>query len=87
LQNTSILNCVQVVVITLSQENNGVYFCVFQAETVRDAAWGCDWVGTPVPFQRSLIFIIAAANKEFTLTAGKFVPVSNKTMMNVRLLT
>ncbi|KDR19175.1 hypothetical protein L798_06229 [Zootermopsis nevadensis] len=54
-----------------------------EAENVRDAAWGCDWVGTPVPFQRCLIFIIAAANKEFTLTAGKFVPVSNKTMMNM----
>ncbi|XP_021920425.1 odorant receptor 2a-like [Zootermopsis nevadensis] len=54
-----------------------------EAESVRDAAWGCDWVGTPVPFQRCLMFIIAAANKEFTLTAGKFVPVSNKTMMNM----
>jgi hypothetical protein len=54
---------------------------------VRDAAWGCDWVGAPVPFQRSLAFIIATANKEFTLTAGKFVSVSNKTMMNVRTLT
>ena len=59
---------------------------VFQAEAVRDAAWGCDWIGTPVPFQRCLVFIIASANKEFTLTAGKFVPVSKKTMMNVRLL-
>ncbi|XP_023717009.1 odorant receptor 2a [Cryptotermes secundus] len=54
-----------------------------QAENVKDAAWGCDWVGTPVPFQRCLAFIIATANKEFTLTAGKFVPVSNKTMMNM----
>jgi hypothetical protein len=53
---------------------------------VREAAWGCDWVGTPVPLQRCLVFIIATANKEFTLTAGKFVPVCNKTMMNVRLL-
>jgi len=53
---------------------------------VRDAAWCSDWIGTPVPFQRSLVFIIASANKEFTLTAGKFVPVSNKTMMNVRVL-
>jgi hypothetical protein len=52
---------------------------------VRDAAWGCDWVATPVPFQRCLVFIIAAANKGFTLTAGKFVPVC-KTTMNVRLL-
>jgi hypothetical protein len=61
--------------------------CVlFQAESVRHAAWGCDWVGTPVPFQRCLSFIITAANKEFTLTAGKFVPVANVTMMNVRIL-
>jgi hypothetical protein len=58
----------------------------FQAESARQAAWGCDWVGTPVPFQRCLLFIIATANKEFTLTAGKFVPVCNKTMMNVRTL-
>jgi len=51
---------------------------------VREAAWGCDWIGTPVSFQRCLVLIIATANKEFTLTAGKFVPVSNKTMINVR---
>jgi hypothetical protein len=56
---------------------------IFQSERVRDAAWGCDWVGTPVPFQRCLAFIIAGANKKFTLTAGKFVPVFNTTMMNV----
>jgi len=56
---------------------------IFQAESVRDAAFGCDWVGTAIPFQRCLIFIIATANKGFQLTAGKFVPVSNLTMMNV----
>ena len=50
---------------------------------MRDAAFGCDWVGTAIPFQRCLMFIIATANKEFKLTAGKFVPVSNATMMNV----
>ena len=50
---------------------------------MKDAAFGCDWVGTPTPFQRSLMFIIATANKKFQLTAGKFVPVSNVTMMNV----
>jgi len=58
---------------------------MFQAESVRDAAFGCDWVGTPIQFQRCLMFIIATANKEFRLTAGKFVPVSNATMMNVRI--
>ena len=56
---------------------------MFQAESVRDAAWGCNWVETPLSFQRSLMFIIATANKEFQLTAGKFVPVSNVTTMNV----
>jgi hypothetical protein len=56
-----------------------------QAESVGYSAWGCDWVGTPVQFQRCVAFIIATAQKEFTLTAGKFVPVSNTTMMNVRI--
>ena len=56
---------------------------IFQAESVRDAAFGCDWVGTAIPFQRCLMFIIATANKGFRLTAGKFVPVSNVTTMNV----
>jgi hypothetical protein len=54
---------------------------------VRDAAFGCDWMGIPIPFQRCLMFIIATANKEFKLTAGKFVPVSNLTAMNVCMCT
>jgi hypothetical protein len=62
------------------------FFDLFQAEIIRDAAWGCDWVGTPVHLQRCLVLIIASASKEFTLTAGKFVPVSNSTMINVRIL-
>ena len=53
---------------------------------MRDAAFGCDWVGTALPFQRCLMFIIATANKEFQLTAGKFVPVSNFTTKNVCVL-
>jgi hypothetical protein len=56
---------------------------IFQAESVRGAAFGWDWVGTAIPFQRSLMFIMATANKEFRLTAGKFVPVSNVTTMSV----
>ncbi|XP_033607078.1 odorant receptor 2a-like [Cryptotermes secundus] len=54
-----------------------------QAEKVREAAWGCDWVGTPISFQKCIRLIIAAANKEFTLTAGKFVPVAIRTMVNM----
>jgi len=67
--------------------NNSLHFFeLFQAEIVREAAWGCDWQGTSVQFQRCLVFIIATANNGFTLTAGKFVPVSNSIMMNVRIL-
>jgi hypothetical protein len=60
---------------------------MFQAEKVKDAAWGCDWVGTPISFQKCITLIISAANKEFTLTAGKFVPVTIRTMVNVRFVS
>ncbi|XP_069688269.1 odorant receptor Or2-like [Periplaneta americana] len=66
-----------------------VMFCWFpselsdQAQRVRDAAFACDWIGAPVSFQRSLSFMIACANKEFILTAGKCVPVSKETMVNM----
>jgi hypothetical protein len=60
---------------------------LLQAENVRSAAWECDWVGMPVSFQRCLVFIIAMASKEFTLTAGKFVPVARTTMLNVRIVS
>jgi hypothetical protein len=56
---------------------------MLQAQSVRDAAFGCDWVGTPIAFQRCLVFMATVANKGFQLTAGKFVPVSNMTAMNV----
>jgi hypothetical protein len=56
---------------------------MFQAMQVRDAAFGCDWVGTPIPFQRCLMFIIATTNQQLQLTAGKFVPLSNVTTLNV----
>ncbi|XP_021914448.1 odorant receptor 2a-like [Zootermopsis nevadensis] len=54
-----------------------------QAQRVRDAAWNSNWVGSPVRFQRCLVFIIASANKEFKLTAGKYVPMANKTTLNM----
>jgi hypothetical protein len=56
---------------------------MFQAEIMTDAAFVCEWVRTLMPFQLCLIFIIIPANKEYGLTAGKFVPVSNLTTFNV----
>ncbi|XP_069688206.1 odorant receptor 10-like [Periplaneta americana] len=64
-------------------------FCWFpselneQAQRVRDAAFACDWVGAPASFQQSLLFMIACANKEIILTAGKCVPVSKQTMLSM----
>jgi hypothetical protein len=66
-------------------ENILVNIVMFQAERVRDAAWGCDWVGTPIPFQKCIRTIIAATNKGVTLTAGKFAPVTIRTLVNVSL--
>ena len=56
---------------------------MFQAESVRDAAFECDWVGTPTPFQRRLVFMASIANKDFQLTTGKYVPLSNVTAVNL----
>jgi len=55
-----------------------------QAESVTEAAFGCDWVRTPILIQHCMMCVIAAANKGFQMTEGKFVPVSNATMFNVR---
>ncbi|KAJ4437208.1 hypothetical protein ANN_17343, partial [Periplaneta americana] len=68
----------------------GVLFCYCSVgtittekyESVRDAAWASDWLGTPVSYQRCILFIIAESDQEFTFTAGKFVPISYATMMN-----
>ncbi|KAJ9582126.1 hypothetical protein L9F63_003521, partial [Diploptera punctata] len=54
-----------------------------KAERIAEAAYGVEWVGTPVSFQRSVLTIITVANREFTLQAGNFVPVSRKTMLNI----
>ncbi|KAJ4437196.1 hypothetical protein ANN_17331, partial [Periplaneta americana] len=51
-------------------------------ESVKNAAWNCDWVGTPVSFQKCISLIISVANQGFTLTAAKFTPVCNVTLMN-----
>ncbi|XP_033609220.1 odorant receptor 83a-like isoform X1 [Cryptotermes secundus] len=53
-----------------------------QSGRVRDAAWDSDWVGAPVSFQRSIIFMISVS-KEFKLTAGKIIPVYQSTVMTV----
>ncbi|KAJ9585801.1 hypothetical protein L9F63_002392, partial [Diploptera punctata] len=54
-----------------------------QAQLVSQAAYSSDWVGIPVQIQRNISFVIASANKEIYLTAGKFVPASRATMLNV----
>ncbi|PSN36547.1 Odorant receptor 103 [Blattella germanica] len=54
-----------------------------ELQLVSEAAYNSDWVGIPLSEQRSIQFIIVAANKEVLLTAGKFVPATRKTMQNV----
>jgi hypothetical protein len=61
---------------------NAISF-LFQSGRVGDAAWGCNWVGAPVSFQRSIMFMISVS-KEFKLTAGKIIPVHQGTVMTVR---
>ncbi|PSN50405.1 Odorant receptor 77, partial [Blattella germanica] len=52
------------------------------ADSVKGSAYEVDWIGAPIPFQRSILLMITRTNQSFVLTAGKFVPVNNETMMN-----
>ncbi|PSN35840.1 Odorant receptor 89 [Blattella germanica] len=54
-----------------------------KAESVKNAAYEGEWIGTSISFQRSVLLIITRSNKIFNLTAGKFVLVNNETMMNI----
>ncbi|PSN49277.1 hypothetical protein C0J52_08215 [Blattella germanica] len=54
-----------------------------KADAVALAAWETEWVGAPIAFQRSMLFVISAASKEIIFTAGKFVSVSNVTLVKI----
>ncbi|KAJ9577426.1 hypothetical protein L9F63_005997, partial [Diploptera punctata] len=51
------------------------------AEDVKFAAYSCEWIGAPVAEQKALMFITAAANKEFIISAGGFIPATRETML------
>ncbi|PSN45732.1 hypothetical protein C0J52_17115 [Blattella germanica] len=62
-------------------------YCLFgtelstQAEEVKFAAYSCDWTGCSLSEQKSLMFIMAVASKEFIITAGGVIPVNRETML------
>jgi hypothetical protein len=56
----------------------------FQAINVKQAIWDSGWVGAPIWQQRNIVFMMAAANEDFALTAGGFAPLSLRTMIVVR---
>jgi hypothetical protein len=58
--------------------------CQFQAINVKQAIWESEWIGAPIRQQRNIVFMMAAANEDFALTAGGFAPVSLRTMIVVR---
>ncbi|PSN50107.1 Odorant receptor 86 [Blattella germanica] len=53
------------------------------AESVKEAVYSTDWVEATESFKRSVLLMITRTNKQFTLTAGKSIPVNNETMMNI----
>ncbi|KAJ4437181.1 hypothetical protein ANN_17316 [Periplaneta americana] len=55
-------------------------------DSVRHAAWSCDWVGRPVKYQKAIGFIILISSKGFELSAWNIVPVSNSTLMSINNL-
>ncbi|XP_069688276.1 odorant receptor 42a-like [Periplaneta americana] len=64
-------------------------FCGFgtllseEYEAMKNAAWSSDWIGSPVPYQRCILFIMSVSNKGLNFMAGKIVPVTNSTLMGM----
>ncbi|PSN49273.1 Odorant receptor 91 [Blattella germanica] len=54
-----------------------------KSKELEEAIWESNWVGAPVVFQQCVLFVGAASSKELKFTAGKFVPMSNNTMLNI----
>ncbi|XP_069688274.1 odorant receptor 49b-like [Periplaneta americana] len=52
-------------------------------EAVGEAAYASDWVGAPVPYQKSISFMMLISNKGKTLVGGGIVPVTNETLMSM----
>jgi hypothetical protein len=57
--------------------------CRFQTINVKQAIWESGWIGAPLQQQRNIVFMMAAANEDFALSAGGFAPVSLRTMIVV----
>ena len=55
----------------------------FQINNIKFSAYDADWVGAPISFQRSILVITTATTRDFTFTAGKFIPINNETLMSV----
>jgi hypothetical protein len=51
---------------------------------VKHAIWDSGWIGAPIRQQSTIVFLMAAANEDYALTAGGFAPVSLRTMIVVR---
>ncbi|PSN45630.1 Odorant receptor 97 [Blattella germanica] len=54
-----------------------------KVESVKTAVYDVDWIGTPISFQKSLLFITKMADKPFKLTGGKIKPINNETLMDI----
>jgi hypothetical protein len=61
-----------------------IYSSQFQTLNVKQAIWDSGWIGAPIRQQTTIVFMMAAANEDFALTAGGFAPVSLRTMIVVR---
>ncbi|XP_068083955.1 odorant receptor coreceptor-like [Anabrus simplex] len=79
----------QALLITLQLTAQMFVFCwigtelSIQAKSVRDAAYECQWHFSALGFMTCILIIITRCNKVFTFTAGKFVNIDLKTMVNI----
>ncbi|KAJ4437179.1 hypothetical protein ANN_17314 [Periplaneta americana] len=81
---TELTECVGIYIVLLCV---AFAYCTFgsllagQYESVKDAAWSSEWIGTSVSYQRCISFMISVSSKGFNLQAGKILPVTYSTLM------
>jgi hypothetical protein len=61
-----------------------IFYFLFQATFVKESVWKSRWMEASLRQQRTLMFMMTAANQDLALTAGGFAPLSRHTMMTVR---
>ncbi|GFG32347.1 hypothetical protein Cfor_12208, partial [Coptotermes formosanus] len=83
-QTADVMQVIMVAVLFIMQLGIYCFFgeeLIHQATFVKESVWKSRWMEASLRQQRTLMFMMTAANQDLALTAGGFAPLSRHTMM------